>query len=142
MRRYRLQGTDGHLRAPRSVRSDSRDDPRAAPDVGNQEGGTRGGHAVPARVRNRAGDAGPDHPPRDQQGHVRRMSRLAAFLGAPTPSLGIEISASRVAAVRVSPDGTPALVTGVAVEALPPGAVVPALNALNINDRAAVTGAI
>jgi type IV pilus assembly protein PilM len=69
------------------------------------------------------------------------MSRLAALLGAPTPSLGIEISASRVAAVRVA-EGTPALVTGIAVEALPPGAIVPALNALNIMDRAAVTGGI
>ena len=35
------------------------------------------------------------------------MSRLAALLGTPTPSLGIEISATRVAAVRVAPDGDP-----------------------------------
>ena len=70
------------------------------------------------------------------------MSRLAALLGAPTPSLGIEISATRVAAVRVAPEGTPALVRAIAVEGLPPGAVVPALNALNIIDRAAVTAAI
>ena len=70
------------------------------------------------------------------------MSRLAALLGSPTPSLGIEITATRVSAVRVAPEGTPALVTGIAVEALPPGAVVPALNAGNIIDPDAVTGAI
>jgi Tfp pilus assembly PilM family ATPase len=70
------------------------------------------------------------------------MSRLAALFGAPTPSLGVEISATRVAVVRLAPDGDPALVTGLAVEALPAGAVVPALNATNIADRAAVSGAI
>jgi Tfp pilus assembly PilM family ATPase len=70
------------------------------------------------------------------------MSRLAALLGMPTPSLGVEISASRVAVVRLSPDAIPAVVTGLAVEALPPGAVVPALNAVNITDRAEVSGAI
>ena len=40
VRRDRLQGPDGHLRAPRSVRSYPRNDPRAAADVGDQEGGT------------------------------------------------------------------------------------------------------
>ena len=70
------------------------------------------------------------------------MSRLAALFGTPTPSLGVEISATRVAVVRLATDGSPALVTGLAVEPLPPGAVVPALNATNIADRAAVSGAI
>jgi type IV pilus assembly protein PilM len=70
------------------------------------------------------------------------MSRLAAILGTPTPSLGVEISASRVAVVRLSPDANPAVVTGLAVEALRPGAVVPALNAVNITDRVAVSSAI
>jgi Tfp pilus assembly PilM family ATPase len=70
------------------------------------------------------------------------MSRLAALFGAPTPSLGVEISATRVAVVRLAPDGDPALVTGLAVEALPAGAVVPALNATNIADREVVSGAI
>ena len=70
------------------------------------------------------------------------MSRLAALFGTPAPSLGVEISATRVAVVRLAADGSPALVTGLAVEPLPPGAVVPALNATNIADRAAVSGAI
>lgn len=71
------------------------------------------------------------------------MSRVAAFLGTPAPSLGVEISATRVAVVRLAADGsTPATITGLAVEALAPGAVVPALNAVNIADPAAVSGAI
>jgi len=70
------------------------------------------------------------------------MSRLAAFLGTPTPTLGIEISATHVSMVRMAPEGSPAAVTGVAVERLRAGAVVPALNAANIVDRAAVSGAI
>jgi len=70
------------------------------------------------------------------------MSRLAAFLGTPTPTLGIEISATQVSMVRMAPEGSPAAVTGVAVERLRAGAVVPALNAANIVDRAAVSGAI
>jgi hypothetical protein len=70
------------------------------------------------------------------------MSRLAAFLGTPTPTLGIEISATQVSMVRMAPEGRPAAITGVAVERLRAGAVVPALNAPNIVDRAAVTGAI
>jgi type IV pilus assembly protein PilM len=70
------------------------------------------------------------------------MSRLATLFGTPTPSLGVEISATRVAVVRLATEGSPATVTGLAVQALPPGAVVPALNAVNIADRNAVSGAI
>ena len=55
VRRHRLQGPDGHLRAARSVRQYPRDDPRPAADVGNQEGGARRGHALPARVGGRTG---------------------------------------------------------------------------------------
>jgi hypothetical protein len=70
------------------------------------------------------------------------MNRLTALFGTPPPTVGVEISATRVAAVRLAPDEGPALVTGLAVEPLPPGAVVPALNAPNIADPAAVAGAV
>ena len=51
VRRHRLQGPDGDLRTARPVGPDPRDDSRAAADLGDQEGGARRGHAVPARVR-------------------------------------------------------------------------------------------
>ena len=55
VRRHRLQGPHGDLRAARPVRSHPRDDSRAAADLGDQEGGARGRHALPARVGGRAG---------------------------------------------------------------------------------------
>ena len=54
VRRHRLQGPHGDLRAARPDRSHPRDDSREAADLGDQEGGARGGHAVPARVGGRA----------------------------------------------------------------------------------------
>jgi Tfp pilus assembly PilM family ATPase len=57
------------------------------------------------------------------------------------PTIGIEISGDRVTVVRLGTE-SPSVVRGVAVEPLPPGAVVPALNAPNIADAAAVTAAI
>ena len=74
VRRHGLQGPHGDLRAARPLRSHPRDDPRPAPVVGNQEGGARRGHAVPARVGGRARPHGHDHAARDQQGDIRRMS--------------------------------------------------------------------
>jgi type IV pilus assembly protein PilM len=70
------------------------------------------------------------------------MSRFNRLFGMPAPTLGIEISASRITAVRLAPDGDTVLVTGVAVEPLPVGAVAPALNATNIPDRAVATAAV
>jgi Tfp pilus assembly PilM family ATPase len=67
------------------------------------------------------------------------MTRVARLLGNPPPLLGVEISATRVTAVRLAPESDPALVIGLASEPLPPGAVVPALNTSNILDRAAVS---
>ena len=58
------------------------------------------------------------------------MSRLAALLGTPAPSRwrrDQRDAASRWCASP--PTASPALVAGLAVEPLPPGAVVPALNA-------------
>ncbi len=57
VRRHRLQGPHGDLRAARSDRSHPRDDPREAADIGDQEGGARRRHAVPARIGGREGDA-------------------------------------------------------------------------------------
>ena len=118
VRRHRVQGPHRDLRAARSVGSHPRDDPRAASHLGDQEGGARRGDAVPARVGRGAGDARPDDAARNQQSDVRRMSRLAAFLGTPAPTLGVEISATRVAVVRLAPRRSPAAVTGLAVEPL------------------------
>ncbi len=49
VRRHRLQGADRDLRAARSVRQHPRADSGQASDLGNQEGGARRRHAVPAR---------------------------------------------------------------------------------------------
>jgi type IV pilus assembly protein PilM len=70
------------------------------------------------------------------------MSRFASLLTPSRPTIGVEIAATRVTAVRLAGTSTPAAVTGFAVEALPPGAVVPALNAPNIVDRDAVVTAL
>jgi type IV pilus assembly protein PilM len=70
------------------------------------------------------------------------MSRFASLLTPSRPAIGIEIAATRVTAVRLAGWSAPAAVSGFAVEPLPPGAVVPALNAPNIADRAAVASAL
>jgi len=58
------------------------------------------------------------------------------------PSVCVEFAARRVTVVAVSRRGQPAIVTGHASEPLPEGALVPALNATNVHDRAAVTAAL
>ena len=93
VRRHRLQGTDRHLRAARPVRSHPRPDPGPAADLGDQEGGARGRHAVPARLGGRAGAAGADHVARDQQGDLRRMSVISRLFTPPRPSVALEIAA-------------------------------------------------
>ena len=62
VRRHRLQGTHGDLRAARSLGQHPRDDPRQAADVRNQEGGARRGDALPARIGGRTGSRRADHP--------------------------------------------------------------------------------
>src|SRR4029450_6890093 len=113
------------MRAARPFEPDPRDDPRAASNVRDQEGGAGRRHALPARVGGGAGDAWADHAARDQQGDLRRMNRLTAFFATPPPPVGAETSATRIAAVPPPPDEGPALGTGLAVEPLAPGAVVP-----------------
>ena len=70
-------------------------------DLGDQEGGARRGHALPARVGRRARAGRRDDAARDQQGDLRRMSMLADRLSlrsAPPPAAAVEISAAQVAA--------------------------------------------
>ena len=133
VRRHRLQGTHRHLRAARPVRSHPRPDPRPAADLGDQEGGARGRHALPARLGGRAGAAGPDHVARDQQGDLRRMSVISRLFTPPRPSVALEIAAGHVAALRLG-GGAPPAIEAHAVEPLPDGAVVPSLAASNIVD--------
>ena len=88
-----------------SVRSHPRDDPRPAPDLRGQEGGPRRGDALPPRVGDREGPHGPDHPPRDQQGDVRRMSILTSWLASPPPDAAIELAPDAVSVAVLGPAG-------------------------------------
>ena len=61
----------------------------------------------------------------------------------PTPaSVAVEIARHRVSAAAISPRESRLAVTAHALESLPPGAVVPALNATNISDPKAVSDAL
>jgi type IV pilus assembly protein PilM len=70
------------------------------------------------------------------------MSRLTSLIAAPPPMVGVEISSTHVTAVRFVSGGQPPTVAAAAVEPLPAGAVVPALNESNIRNRAAVVNAL
>jgi type IV pilus assembly protein PilM len=70
------------------------------------------------------------------------MSLLAKWLASPPPDAAVEISGERVSAASMVSRGGGFAVHAHAVEALPPGAVVPSLNSLNIADVAAVTSAV
>src|SRR6185295_18911684 len=135
VRRHRLQGADGDLRAARPHRSHPRDDSREAADLGDQEGGARRRHALPPRVGGRAGDERRHHAARDQQGDVRRMSFLSTLRDSPAPAAAVEIAADRVSAASLEwRSGQPVVATH-ATEPLAAGALVPALTAANIHDR-------
>ena len=71
----------------------------------------------------------------------RLSSTLRAWVATPPPTLAIEIAPHRVSAVAVAWRGTRVSVTRQASEPLPAGAVVPALTAANIPDRAVVVDA-
>jgi type IV pilus assembly protein PilM len=64
------------------------------------------------------------------------------WLSGSAPEAAIEIAAHRVTVVGLARSAGEPVVQGWASEALPPGAVVPSLNALNIADRAAVVEAL
>ena len=63
------------------------------------------------------------------------------FAGAP-PQAALEITSRRVSAVALAVRAGSASITGHAVEPLPPGAVTPALNAVNVHDQGALVAAI
>ena len=69
------------------------------------------------------------------------MSRPDLFT-TPPPDVAIEIDRTHVAAARVATRGNQAVIVAHASEALPPGAVVPGMLALNMPDVPAVAGAI
>jgi type IV pilus assembly protein PilM len=66
----------------------------------------------------------------------------SSFLSPALPTVAVEIARHRVSAAVVASRGAVLSVTAHAMEPLPPGAVVPALNAANIVDRKAVSGAL
>ncbi|MEX2272956.1 MAG: pilus assembly protein PilM [Vicinamibacterales bacterium] len=64
------------------------------------------------------------------------------WLSSDAPSAAIEIAARRVTVVGLAKAGDGPAVQGWASEPLPEGAVVPSLNALNVQDAATVTSAV
>jgi len=68
--------------------------------------------------------------------------RTLPFFATPAPSLAVEIAPRRVAGIMLAVHGGRPVVGAHATEALPAGAVVPALNAANITDRPAVSRAL
>jgi type IV pilus assembly protein PilM len=69
------------------------------------------------------------------------MSASSSWFAPPGPALGVEISTTHVAAVRMGGAGD-STVLGAAVEPLPPGTVVATLNAPNVVDAPALTAAL
>ena len=70
------------------------------------------------------------------------MSRFTSLREAPAPGVAIEIAAGRVSGASVDWRGGQAVIAAHAVEPLPDGALVPALNGANTHDRAAVATAL
>ena len=71
-----------------------------------------------------------------------RQSWFARLLSSRPPSAALAIDARRVTAVSVADPVGKTVVSGHATQALPPGAVTPALNAVNIHDGQAAAAAI
>src|SRR6478609_1852571 len=143
MRWHRLSRAHRHLRAARSDRQHPRTDPRPPSDIRNQESRARRGHALPARVRRRAGAEGDHDTSRNQQGDVRRMSAaLPRWLSNRPPAAAVEINPRRVTAAVISQQGGTRVLSSYAGEPLPAGAVDASLNAINVHDAAALTAAI
>ena len=70
------------------------------------------------------------------------MSLLTSLRDAPAPGVAVEIAAGRVSGASLEWRGGQAVIAAHAVEPLPDGALVPALNATNTHDRASVATAI
>jgi hypothetical protein len=69
-------------------------------------------------------------------------SSSRSWLASPPPTAALEITAARVTAVAMADQGRSRTVAAYASEALPAGAVEPALNAPNVHDHAALAAAI
>jgi Tfp pilus assembly PilM family ATPase len=67
------------------------------------------------------------------------FSRLFA---SPPPAAAVAIDGRHVTGVSVAGQGRSLIVSGHAAQALPPGAVTPALNAVNVHDPAALAAAV
>jgi type IV pilus assembly protein PilM len=65
-----------------------------------------------------------------------------SWLASPPPAAAVEITAARVTAVALADQGQSRVVSAYASEALPAGAVEPALNAPNLHDPTALATAI
>ena len=76
--------------------------------------------------------------PYTQPGGARRASWLAS----PPPSSAVEVSSTQVAAITIAQQAGGTVVSGYASEPLPPGALEPGLNNVNVHDPAALTAAI
>jgi len=71
------------------------------------------------------------------------MSRLPPFLVSPPPPVGVEIASDRVTAVMLGRQaGAGWIVSAYGTERLAPGVVTPALNAVNVHDRRALSAAL
>jgi Tfp pilus assembly PilM family ATPase len=70
------------------------------------------------------------------------MSPLPSFLTSPPPSVGVEIASDRVTAVSIARQADGWTIGAHGSERLPPGAVTPALNAVNVHDAGAVSAAL
>jgi Tfp pilus assembly PilM family ATPase len=70
------------------------------------------------------------------------MSPLPRWLSSRPPAAALEISAHRVTLAVVADHGGSRVLSGYAHEALPEGAVTPALNSPNVHDGAALSAAI
>jgi Tfp pilus assembly PilM family ATPase len=70
------------------------------------------------------------------------MSLLTSLREAPAPGVAVEIAAGRVSGASLDWRGGQPVIAAHAVEPLPDGALVPALNATNTHDRASVATAI
>jgi type IV pilus assembly protein PilM len=73
---------------------------------------------------------------------MRPRAVLPRWLSSPPPTVGLEFAPRRVTAVSVARARGGAVVAAHATESLPAGALVPALNAHNVADRAAVEAAV
>jgi type IV pilus assembly protein PilM len=67
---------------------------------------------------------------------------MSTLLSGSAPPVAIDIGPGRVAAAALTDRGGKSTVAGYAIEPLPDGVVVPALNAVNISDRALVSAAV